>query len=32
MDAKDKLKSLKIEINSKKLEEQIRKLLLDKQQ
>ncbi len=31
MEAKDKLKSLKIEINSKKLEEQIRQLLLEKQ-
>ena len=31
MDAKDKLKSLKIGINSKKLEEQIRQLLFQKQ-
>ena len=31
MDAKDKLKNLKIEINNKKLEEQIRQLLLEKQ-
>ena len=31
LDAKDKLKNLKIEINSKKLEDQIRQLLLQKQ-
>ena len=31
LDAKDKLKTLKIEINSKKLEDQIRQLLLKKQ-
>ena len=31
MDAKDKLKNLKIEINNKKLEEQIRRLLFEKQ-